>query len=477
MERVVNPGPIDRTLLLSQHEHKSDLLWKGLYDVVCVGRMQYDRALVTVMVERWRLETHCFHLPFGEVTITLQDVQVLFGLRIDGDAVYMQDAARRIRPWRTLLETLTGCAIAPADMDGASRVRIHSITGYLRDQLQVDPIGDAAPVERVEKIYRLYMLVILGGILFPNTSGNLISLQYLAFLDPIHDVGKYSWGSAVLTYLYRALCRASIGNVVDICGFIPLLQVWCWERILPVQPSAPSPHDGDVLLPYARRWTRGINRDTESHHVLIPIRDQLDRMMKDQVHAPDRVMRQFGRPQHVPAIPSWGTNHHVYNQRMRLGSEVLKMLDKYFRDWGNQHQSLAVEVDDGTSGAGYKLWYMRYGRLLIGKSALEVDVSSGFVHSAGTSIAMSRGLFKLHSLALQWQRDTALASHGEEGTSGTAHCDTEDTALCNTQNFIEGLLDDLIESQIHTTGPSSTMEESPTTIIEDVCNTPEIFSN
>uniref|UniRef100_M1CDS3 Uncharacterized protein n=1 Tax=Solanum tuberosum TaxID=4113 RepID=M1CDS3_SOLTU len=57
------------------------------------------------------------------------------------------------------------------------------------------------------------------------------------------------------------------------------------------------------------------------------------------------------------------------------------------------------------------------------------------------------------------------------GTSGTAHCDTEDTALYNTQDFIEGLLDDPIESQIHTTGPSSTVEESPTTIIEDVVPT------
>ncbi|KAH0723051.1 hypothetical protein KY289_006095 [Solanum tuberosum] len=109
-----------------------------------------------------------------------------------------------------------------------------------------------------------------------------------------------------------------------------------------------------------------------------------------EVHVPDRVMRQFGRPQHVPAIPSWGTKHHVHDQRRRLGLE-----------------SLAVEVDDGTSGAGYKLWYMRYGRLLIGKLALEVDVPSGFVHSIGTNITMSRGLFKLHSLALQWQRDTA----------------------------------------------------------------------
>ena len=104
----------------------------------------------------------------------------------------------------------------------------------------------------------------------------------------------------------------------------------------------------------------------------------------------------------------------MYDQRRRLGPKVLEMMDKYFRDWGNLHQSLAVEVNDGTSGAGYKLWYMRHGRFLIGRPALEVDVSSGFVHSADTSIAMSRGLFKLYSLALQWQRDTTSASHGEE---------------------------------------------------------------
>ncbi|KAG5621696.1 hypothetical protein H5410_006914 [Solanum commersonii] len=54
-----------------------------------------------------------------------------------------------------------------------------------------------------------------------------------------------------------------------------------------------------------------------------------------EIRAPDRVMCQFGRPQHVSAIPSWGTNHHVHDQRGRLGPKVLEMLDKYFRDWGN----------------------------------------------------------------------------------------------------------------------------------------------
>ena len=126
------------------------------------------------MVERWRPETHCFHLPFGEVTITLQDVQVLFGLRIDGDVVYIQDATRRILPWRTLLETLTGCTIAPTDMDGASRVRIHSITGYLRDQSQVDPIRDATPVEQVEWIARFTCLLYYGASYFRTLQDTLL---------------------------------------------------------------------------------------------------------------------------------------------------------------------------------------------------------------------------------------------------------------------------------------------------------------
>lgn len=45
-----------------------------MYDVVCIGRMQYDRALVMIMVEHERAETHCLHLLFDEVTITLQDI-------------------------------------------------------------------------------------------------------------------------------------------------------------------------------------------------------------------------------------------------------------------------------------------------------------------------------------------------------------------------------------------------------------------
>jgi len=43
--------------------------------------------LVSVLVERWRTETHTFHFPHGETTITLQDVALQLGLKIDGLSV------------------------------------------------------------------------------------------------------------------------------------------------------------------------------------------------------------------------------------------------------------------------------------------------------------------------------------------------------------------------------------------------------
>ena len=33
---------------------------------------------------RWRLETHTFHLPCGEMTMTMQDMKGIFGLQLGG---------------------------------------------------------------------------------------------------------------------------------------------------------------------------------------------------------------------------------------------------------------------------------------------------------------------------------------------------------------------------------------------------------
>ena len=48
---------------------------------------EIDHCLISALVERWRPETHTFHLPHGEMSITVQDVEVIYGLPIKGEVL------------------------------------------------------------------------------------------------------------------------------------------------------------------------------------------------------------------------------------------------------------------------------------------------------------------------------------------------------------------------------------------------------
>jgi hypothetical protein len=49
--------------------------------------LMMDSTALTALVDRWCLETHTFHLPCGEITVTLQDVAMILSLPIDGAPV------------------------------------------------------------------------------------------------------------------------------------------------------------------------------------------------------------------------------------------------------------------------------------------------------------------------------------------------------------------------------------------------------
>ena len=55
--------------------------------IALVKQYRIVPALITILVERWRLETHIFHLPWGECTIILEDVALYLGIRVDGRVV------------------------------------------------------------------------------------------------------------------------------------------------------------------------------------------------------------------------------------------------------------------------------------------------------------------------------------------------------------------------------------------------------
>lgn len=76
-----------RTVLQYHPAYAPYLQRLGLYQLAVMPNINSDQALIHGLVERWRPETHTFHLPVGEMTITLQDVSCLWGLPIHGEPV------------------------------------------------------------------------------------------------------------------------------------------------------------------------------------------------------------------------------------------------------------------------------------------------------------------------------------------------------------------------------------------------------
>ena len=77
-----------------------------LYDFHLVAYDRVDHAIITALVERWRQETHTFHLPLGEATITLLGVALLTRLLIEGRAV--STAGRQLSSWRDMVHRILG---------------------------------------------------------------------------------------------------------------------------------------------------------------------------------------------------------------------------------------------------------------------------------------------------------------------------------------------------------------------------------
>jgi hypothetical protein len=56
-------------------------------NIVHHGMLVFSTTASTAIVDRWRLETHSFHLLSGEMMVTLVDVAIILGLPIRGRSI------------------------------------------------------------------------------------------------------------------------------------------------------------------------------------------------------------------------------------------------------------------------------------------------------------------------------------------------------------------------------------------------------
>ncbi|KAL2249849.1 UNVERIFIED_CONTAM: Serine/threonine-protein phosphatase 7 long form [Sesamum indicum] len=153
--------------------------------IICPCRpLQLNQHLITTLVEKWRSKTHTFYFRVGKATITLQDIQIIWALPIDGEPVTGVDLDRTTQQWQEYCLTYLGFSPDANALKG-SRLQTSAITSHL---VEVD-ITYNTPHDSVVQYARAVTLPLLGGLMCPDSSGNYVSLLYLSKLEDTETRG------------------------------------------------------------------------------------------------------------------------------------------------------------------------------------------------------------------------------------------------------------------------------------------------
>ncbi|XP_057719473.1 serine/threonine-protein phosphatase 7 long form homolog [Arachis stenosperma] len=266
----------------------------GLYHLARLNDRWFrlDEPLVSAFVKRWRPETHTFHMPFGECTITLQDVAYQLGLPVDGHYasgcltdfhVYIQGG----RPaWQWFQELLGVLPPLP------SQIQKFAVNcSWFQETFGECPEG--ADEETVRCFARAYIMMLLGTQLFADKSGNCIHIRWLSYVARLEDMGGYSWGSAVLAWLYRCMCRVANRHVVKLAGPLQLLQSWIFWRFPRFRPDGFD----TFSWPLASRWSGYNPRVSEKGP-----RVQMTRLRIDMLQPRDFIWMPYSRLEVVQVV-------------------------------------------------------------------------------------------------------------------------------------------------------------------------------
>ncbi|KAK9997051.1 hypothetical protein SO802_021737 [Lithocarpus litseifolius] len=286
------PGPMEDSVLRFVREHRSCAVWEGEDPGVltCRGRndefrkrrpmvddrildivkrvgleglqrtpsREIDNNLITAFVERWRPETHTFHLPHGEMTITLQDVEVLLGLPIDGEAI----VGTTELVWATECRDMLGIVTNNVMLKG-QRIQINRL---------LRKVDEGLPNDAAEDVVHQTVWVVNTK----NSPSEICLVRYRQLLDSMHP-------NQVVWQPYES----ELGHLPTFCvagrdvwtARVPLVCFWLVEKHTPdrvvrqfgmVQEIPPNVDTGDALHKIDLRGKTGVNwRDRHRSHIQV----------------------------------------------------------------------------------------------------------------------------------------------------------------------------------------------------------------
>ncbi|XP_028186483.1 protein MAINTENANCE OF MERISTEMS-like [Glycine soja] len=244
----------------------------GLSPLIACSVDTGDRGLLSSFIERWHRETSSFHLPMGELTITLDDVSSLLHLPVVGDLHAFQ----------------------PLHVDDAVQMLVDLL------MVSVESIRSATNVHVV----------------------NLKALRDLS------QTRRYAWGVAALCWIYEhfpSIAESTANQDYDedsphACSWIATKKTMKSIHTPAYREHLDRLRISDVCwIPY------GEHRPVRDFHLISCYSGLLRWGPVAVYYRPERVVRQFGYTQTIPAPPinSWVSYDDIHDRWMHYSDHMV----------------------------------------------------------------------------------------------------------------------------------------------------------
>ncbi|XP_042495192.1 uncharacterized protein LOC122074424 [Macadamia integrifolia] len=218
---------------------KHEPTWKkvGIYNAIMSStyRIQIDRELVLGLSEFWCSETNTFVFPWGEATVTLEDMLILGGFSVLGKPVTTPLIEE---PLKKIKEKL----IAEHKHLNLSRDKKASHSAWINRFM-------GSEAERTTELEHVALLALwLSRYCFSSSPEQVIGKHVFSVAVHLSQGTRLALAPAVLASLYRDLRfiyeQVYIANSASFTVWSPfqLLQLWIWERFPLLRPNdSPNP--------------------------------------------------------------------------------------------------------------------------------------------------------------------------------------------------------------------------------------------
>ncbi|XP_061349777.1 serine/threonine-protein phosphatase 7 long form homolog [Gastrolobium bilobum] len=164
----------------------------------------------------------------------IQDVAGILGLPTDGIVV----TGSISEDWPTVCAAVFGAVPLASEFHHSGDLRISFL-----DRLYTRWTNHVGDHDREIYFTKAHIARMLGcWLLVDKSGGSNIGCRLVPLLGGGFDeIGRFSWGSAVLAHLFRNLFECTDAGRFDMGGCHILLQIWAWIRFSPIAPLLP-PH-------------------------------------------------------------------------------------------------------------------------------------------------------------------------------------------------------------------------------------------